>query len=194
MLLIPTKQGVVPTSEGCIPTSEGVILTKQGKIRENRPSFCAVQHVPNTKFAPKCAFCHKNALFWQLLGYLLLPNLYMHRKSCWLLEMPIFLRRAKRVATVEKGELPATNNQKPATLLLWTVGPKSSVGVDGQRRIQKNTSLRTAGVSSAAQENARRMSAAGEEMLLDLHHCTIGPVVISCDNLLGAPHASNAIE
>jgi len=53
--------------------------------------------------------------------------------------MPIFLGRVKRVATVEKGELPATNNQQPATLLLWTFGPKFSVGVDVRSRIEKNS-------------------------------------------------------
>jgi hypothetical protein len=71
VLTFQQKQGVVPTSEGVIPT-------KQGKIRKNKPLFCTNQHVANTKFAPKCTFCHKNALFRQLLGYLLLPNLYIH--------------------------------------------------------------------------------------------------------------------
>jgi hypothetical protein len=76
---IIAKQGGIPTSEGCIPTSERLFTAKQGKIRKNKPSFCTNQHVPNTKFALKCAFCLQNALFWQLLRYLLLPNLYTRR-------------------------------------------------------------------------------------------------------------------
>jgi hypothetical protein len=60
---IPTKQGGIPTSEGCILTSEGVINAKQAILREFKGLFCAYQHVANTKFAPKCAFCPKNDLF-----------------------------------------------------------------------------------------------------------------------------------
>jgi hypothetical protein len=63
-VLIQTKQGGLPTSEGCILTSEGVILTKQANLREIKTLFCAYQHVANTKFAPKCTFCPKNAPFW----------------------------------------------------------------------------------------------------------------------------------
>jgi hypothetical protein len=37
--------------------------------------------------------------------------------GCGLLEMPICLRSAKRVATVESRKLPATNNQKPQLFL-----------------------------------------------------------------------------
>jgi hypothetical protein len=77
-----TSEGVLPTSEGGLPTSEGVINAKQAILREIKGLFCAYQHVANTKFAPKCAFCLKNALFWPLLRFLLLPNRYMHRKSC----------------------------------------------------------------------------------------------------------------
>jgi hypothetical protein len=40
--------------------------------------------------------------------------------GCGLLEMPICLRSAKRVATVESRKLPATNNQKPQ---LFCYGP-----------------------------------------------------------------------
>jgi hypothetical protein len=75
---IPTKQGGIPTSEGVIPTSEGVINAKQAILREIKGLFCTYQHVASTKFAPKCTFCPKNALFGQQIRFLLLPNRYTH--------------------------------------------------------------------------------------------------------------------
>jgi hypothetical protein len=87
--VIPTKQGVVPTSEGVIPTKQGVFPTKQGKVRKNKALFCTNQHVANTKFAPKCDFCLQNALFCQLLRYLLLPNLYTHGQRGIFVPQPV---------------------------------------------------------------------------------------------------------
>jgi hypothetical protein len=72
--VLPTSEGGLPTSEGVIPTSEGVINAKQGNLREIKGLFCTYQHVANTKFAPKCVFCPKNALFWRQIRFLLLPN------------------------------------------------------------------------------------------------------------------------
>jgi hypothetical protein len=51
------------------------------KTRQNKAIFCTNQHVANTKFAPKCAFCPKNALFRQNLRFLLLPNRYTHAQG-----------------------------------------------------------------------------------------------------------------
>jgi hypothetical protein len=80
------------------------------------------------KIRTKVYFLTPKRVFWRrfcdLRSY---PTEKLLVAGCWLLEMPLCLRRAKRVATVEEEGLPATNNQKPATLLLWTFGPKSSV-------------------------------------------------------------------
>jgi hypothetical protein len=81
---IQTSEGVLPTSEGVILTSEGVILTKQAILREIKTIFCAYQHVSTRKVAQKPRFTPQNAMFLQLLGYLLLPNPYTHPQgSLW---------------------------------------------------------------------------------------------------------------
>ena len=36
------------------------------KTRQIKTLFCASQHVPNTKFAPKCVFCPIRRLYWRL--------------------------------------------------------------------------------------------------------------------------------
>jgi hypothetical protein len=76
--VLPPWEGVIQTSEGVLPTSEGLFPTKQAILREIKGLFCTNQHVANTKFARKCTFCPKNALFWKHLRFSLLPNLYMH--------------------------------------------------------------------------------------------------------------------
>jgi hypothetical protein len=96
---VPTKQGGLPTSEGVLPTSEGVINAKQAILREIKGLFCAYQHVANTKFAPKCAFCPQNALFLS----------------------------TSAVPTLTQPICPPTGRSLGASGL-WIFGPKSSVG------------------------------------------------------------------
>jgi len=66
------------------PTHSNIGVSFSAKLGQKR-QFCARMrtnwHAATRKSEWKSRFTHQNALFWQLLRYLLLPTLYTHRQS-----------------------------------------------------------------------------------------------------------------
>jgi hypothetical protein len=121
---IPTKYGVLPTSEGGLPTSEGVINAKQGILREIKGLFCTYAHVANTKFAPKCTFCHKNDLFCGFYSYP--TDMSTHREIFWCIGIMDLRSKIPRwehgMALARKIAQPTTYYPPPTVLLPFAVG------------------------------------------------------------------------
>jgi hypothetical protein len=95
-----------------------------GKTRENKEKQGPVLRVPTRckrKIRAKVYFLTiKRPVLATFEIFALTQPIYPPEEllvaGCWLLEMPICLRSAKRVATVEKGKLPATNNPNSSAM------------------------------------------------------------------------------